>query len=156
MSSKFMTQLFAPALTHPRRSTCLHLLAGNSPRLATGFSLRRQRKASKRKATLVPVRPERAAPAVLSLVGVSLNSLCSNIREPLSAQPCAPRHGHKRTQQPKGRVAACAPRALWGNAASRWPIVVTTESIANNAKQICRNRFFYCSISNDSTWELAA
>lgn len=114
-------------------------LAGNSPRQARHLLLRRQKKVPQEKATLVPLRPERAAPAVLRLGGVSLNSLRSNKREPSSAQPCAPRQGHKGTQPPKGCLAACAPRApraRWGRVARRWPTAITTESIAMKAHQV--------------------
>jgi hypothetical protein len=110
-----------------------------------------KRRCPKKRRPMVPMRPERASPAVLSLVGVSLNSLRSNRREPSSAQPCAPRHGHEGTQV-QGRDAACAPRALLGRAGSLWSGEITTESIAINAKQTYRNGHFECASASDLMW----
>ena len=109
------------------RSVCVHRLTGSTPRRSSNFLSRRRKKVTKghtvgicslraaklceyQRATLVPVRPGRTSTAVLSLGGVSLNSLRSNRREPLSAQHCATRHGHKGTRV-KSCGVACTPRA---------------------------------------------
>ena len=74
-----------------------------SPRRARYFSLLRQRKVPKRKATLVSVTPAvPGQPAMLAPGGSRANSLRSNMRVSDSACRCASRHSHKgvENQQP--------------------------------------------------------
>ena len=67
--------------------------AGSRPGGRGTCSLLRQRKVPKRKATrsLGPLRCAAGQPAVLECSGVWRNSLRSDMRQPLSAAPCAPR-----------------------------------------------------------------
>ena len=75
------------------RCCCFEVGGRVSPRRATHFLLLRQEKVSKEKATrsLGPLRCATGQPAVLGASGVWRNSLRSDMRQPLSAAPCAPR-----------------------------------------------------------------
>ena len=75
------------------RCCCFEVGGRVSPRRATHFLLLRQEKVSKEKATrsLGPLRCATGQPAVLGVSGVLRNSLRSDMRQPLSAAPCAPR-----------------------------------------------------------------
>ena len=75
------------------RCCCFEVGGRVSPRRATHFLLLRQEKVSKEKATrsLGPLRCATGQPAVLGVSGVWRNSLRSDMRQPLSAAPCAPR-----------------------------------------------------------------
>jgi hypothetical protein len=93
-----------------RSRTCLFFEGGFafgagrvSARRPRHFSLLRQRKVPKRKATPTVCVPALCAgqPVVLAPGGVRANSLRSNMRGPFSARRCAPRH------RQKGLVARC-------------------------------------------------
>ena len=127
--------------------------AGSRPGGRGTCSLLRQRKVPKRKATrsLGPLRCATGQPAVLGASGVWRNSLRSDMRQPLSAAPCAPR------PSPTGLAVQRAFAALGHQRQRALRAALGRREFASNliaacAHRTCAKRQFY---SKNKAWRAA-